>query len=111
MLNYSVVSYLVQYFVSLCKESMHSSLEQLSHSIHSAGQHVVVGSTYYHYKNSSHHYRVIAVALEESSEQIVVVYKSLYGSGIVWTRPLSSWIELVELNGSSIPRFQSTLKS
>ena len=40
------------------------------------------------------------------TEEKLVVYRQLYGSGDMWVRPISMWNETVEVDGVSKPRFE-----
>lgn len=63
---------------------------------------------YQHYKGGL--YEVIAVGRIEATLEEVVVYKALYtspdfGADAVWVRPVTSFLETVEWEGKTIPRF------
>ena len=58
---------------------------------------------YRHYKGND--YQVIGVARHSEDESLLVVYRPLYGEGALWVRPLSMFIENVEVEGQSVPRF------
>ena len=58
---------------------------------------------YRHYKGGE--YQVLGVATHSESEEQLVVYRPLYGAGEMWVRPLSMFIESVEIDGESVPRF------
>lgn len=59
---------------------------------------------YRHYKGND--YRVSGVARHTESEEFLVVYQALYGEGGLWVRPLSMFIEQVEVDGKRLARFQ-----
>ncbi|PJI50151.1 MAG: TonB box-like protein [Pseudomonas sp.] len=58
---------------------------------------------YRHYKGQE--YRVLAVARHSETEEELVIYQALYGEFGLWVRPLSMFIEAVEVNGERVPRF------
>jgi hypothetical protein len=58
---------------------------------------------YRHYKGKLYH--VIEVARHSETEEELVVYRTLYGDFGLWVRPLAMFIEQVEVDGQSIPRF------
>ena len=58
---------------------------------------------YRHFKGNE--YEVIAVARHSETEEPLVVYRALYGDRGVWVRPAEMWIETVEREGRSVPRF------
>ena len=58
---------------------------------------------YRHYKGPE--YRVYSVARHSESEEEVVFYQALYGEFGFWVRPLSMFLETVEVDGEPVPRF------
>lgn len=58
---------------------------------------------YRHYKGNL--YQVIDVARHSETEQEHVVYRTLYGDYSLWVRPLDMFVETVEADGQSQPRF------
>ena len=58
---------------------------------------------YKHYKNNE--YRVISEATHSETEEPVVVYQALYGDKAMWVRPKNIFLETVEYEGETIPRF------
>ena len=58
---------------------------------------------YKHYKGGE--YQLLYVAKNEKDQKETVVYKSLSDNKI-WTRPLSQWIELIEMDEKSVKRFE-----
>lgn len=59
---------------------------------------------YRHYKGKE--YRVFNVATHSETLEKFVVYQTLYGDYGWWVRPLSMFIENVEVDGKWIPRFE-----
>ena len=61
---------------------------------------------YEHYKGNK--YRVIGIAKHSETLEDLVVYKALYKNEIseLWVRPLSMFVEEVEVDGRKIPRFK-----
>lgn len=59
---------------------------------------------YRHYKNKE--YEVIGVAHHSETLEDLVVYRALYGEYGLWVRPLSMFIEEVEIDGKRMPRFE-----
>lgn len=59
---------------------------------------------YRHYKNKE--YQVLGVAKHSETGEELVVYKKLYDDYSLWVRPLSMFLENVEVNGKTIPRFE-----
>lgn len=58
---------------------------------------------YRHYKGSE--YEVIGIAKHSETEEQLVVYRALYGDYSLWVRPLSMFVETVELGQLRVPRF------
>ncbi|ARD11881.1 MULTISPECIES: DUF1653 domain-containing protein [Pseudomonas] len=58
---------------------------------------------YRHYKGPQ--YRVFSVARHSETEEEVVFYQALYGDFGMWVRPLSMFLESVEVDGEHVPRF------
>ena len=60
---------------------------------------------YQHYKGQI--YQIFNVARHSETEEQLVVYQCLYGDYSMWVRPLSMFVETVELeDGQVIPRFK-----
>ena len=59
---------------------------------------------YKHYKGNQ--YQVIGVAIHSETLEELVVYKALYGDGLTWVRPLKMFIENVEVDNQTKPRFE-----
>lgn len=59
---------------------------------------------YRHYKGND--YRVIGVARHSETEELVVVYHPMIGDQGLWVRPLSMFIEQVDIDGVTLPRFK-----
>ena len=58
---------------------------------------------YQHYKGNF--YQVENIATHSETEEKMVVYRPLYGDKSLWVRPLSMFIEQVEIQGKKQPRF------
>ena len=50
-------------------------------------------------------YRVQGIALHSETGEEMVVYQALYGEHGLWVRPASMWLEQVERENYSGPRF------
>ncbi|WP_275286009.1 DUF1653 domain-containing protein [Halomonas elongata] len=62
-----------------------------------------VPGIYRHYKGPL--YEVIGVAHHSETEEPLVAYRALYGDYGLWVRPLSMFMEIVEMQGEPLPRF------
>jgi len=58
---------------------------------------------YRHYKGSD--YEVVSIARHSETEEELVVYRTLYGDGSLWVRPLAMFMEDVVVDGRQVPRF------
>jgi len=59
---------------------------------------------YKHFKGNE--YEVIDVALHSETLEEMVIYRPLYGEGKTWVRPLSMFLDMKEIEGKSVPRFE-----
>jgi len=59
---------------------------------------------YEHYKGD--HYEVLGVARHSETREYLVVYRALYGEYGLWVRPYEMFIENVEIDGKTLPRFK-----
>ncbi len=50
-------------------------------------------------------YEVMGIAKHSETLEPMVVYRALYGEGAIWVRPASMWLERVERDGKTFPRF------
>lgn len=58
---------------------------------------------YQHYKGK--YYEVLHLAHHAESEELMVVYKTLYDKEGIWVRPYEMFIEDVSLKGKTVKRF------
>lgn len=65
---------------------------------------VVIGGKYEHYKGKP--YRVLAVARHSETLEEMVVYQQQYGEGGIWVRPMGMFLETIEVEGKTVPRFR-----
>lgn len=59
---------------------------------------------YRHYKGNE--YQVIGMARHSETLEELVVYRALYGDHGLWVRPSAMFLEMIESEGNSVPRFQ-----
>jgi len=65
---------------------------------------VIQSGIYQHYKGSK--YLVIGEVTHSETEEILVLYRALYGERGLWVRPASMFSELVDVAGETKPRFE-----
>lgn len=65
---------------------------------------VVSPGRYRHYKGNF--YEVVGIARHSETEEELVVYRKLYGDHSLWVRPLGMFMENVQVDGCSVPRFE-----
>ena len=59
---------------------------------------------YRHYKGNL--YQVLHTAKHSETEEVLVVYRCLYGEYDVWVRPLDMFAETVKVDGKQVDRFE-----
>lgn len=59
---------------------------------------------YRHYKGKE--YLVLGVARHSETGEELVVYRPDYGDRELWVRPKAMFLEHIEINGQSVPRFE-----
>ena len=59
---------------------------------------------YRHYKGKD--YTVIGVARHSETEEELVVYRQEYGDHGLWVRPKAMFMETVEVDDQTVPRFE-----
>jgi hypothetical protein len=63
----------------------------------------VTPGRYRHYKG--HEYEVLFEARHSETEELLVVYRALYGERGMWVRPKDMFLETVLVDGVEQPRF------
>jgi hypothetical protein len=59
---------------------------------------------YRHYKGQE--YEVLGVGRHSETEEEFVVYRALYGDFGLWIRPKAMFLEIVQVEGQTVPRFR-----
>ena len=59
---------------------------------------------YRHFKGGE--YEVVGIALHSESRTPMVVYRALYGDGLLWVRPADMWNDEVMVDGVIRKRFE-----
>jgi hypothetical protein len=58
---------------------------------------------YRHFKGGE--YEVVGVARHSETNEQLVVYRPLYNDSGLWVRPVAMFLETVEHDGQTVPRF------
>ena len=58
---------------------------------------------YRHFKGNE--YELLCTARHSETEELMVVYRALYGEGGTWVRPAAMWNEEIERDGKRFRRF------
>ena len=59
---------------------------------------------YEHYKGNR--YEVIDTVRHSETEELMVLYRTMYGDEDLWVRPYTMFFEEVEVDGKLVPRFK-----
>ena len=59
---------------------------------------------YRHFKGNQ--YRLLFVAAHSETREDMVVYQALYGEYGLWVRPLKMFLEDINIDGITMPRFR-----
>lgn len=65
------------------------------------------GAKYRHFKGNE--YVVLHVAKHSETLEEYVVYQGLYGQGDIWIRPLAMFLDMKEVEGKQVFRFEEIL--
>ncbi len=84
---------------------MKTSQDQLQEKVDKAREEIDVGGLYVHFKSSDKFYVVESIGLLEASEEVCVVYRALYGKGLVWVRTVEDFCMKLEFEGKRVRRF------
>lgn len=84
----------------------HKSHDEILREIDEAKKKIELGATYVHYKGADKKYAVKEFAVIEATDELAVVYQSQYGEKLTFVRPVSVWLENVEWQGKTVPRFR-----
>jgi len=59
---------------------------------------------YEHYKGNR--YEVIDTLRDSESEELMVLYRAMYGDEGLWVRPYTMFFQELEVDGKTFPRFK-----
>lgn len=85
----------------------HKPEEVLEQELQGAAEQVPVGALYAHYKHPERLYEIVGHAILEATDEPAVLYRKQYGK-VTYVRALSVWLETVEWEGKTVPRFTKT---
>ncbi|MBV1910740.1 MAG: DUF1653 domain-containing protein [Kangiellaceae bacterium] len=60
--------------------------------------------TYQHYKGGE--YQVIDTVIHSETEELMVLYRPMYGEQKLWVRPFSMFFEQIDFAGKKVERFK-----
>lgn len=80
--------------------------EALLKELEAAKAKVTVSALYWHHKGRDKVYKVLDLGFIEATNELCVIYQAQYGKRLTFIRPLSVWLEDVEWEGKTVPRFQ-----
>ena len=83
----------------------HKEQLELAKEIEKAKSKIEVGAEYWHHKSMDKVYRVIGLGFLEANDELCVIYQAQYGERLTFLRPLKVWLENVEWEGKTVPRF------
>lgn len=83
----------------------HKEQLELAKEIEKAKLKVTVGARYWHYKGKDKVYEVIGLGFLEANDELCVIYQAQYGERLTFLRPVTIWLEQVEWEGKTVPRF------
>ena len=59
---------------------------------------------YEHYKGNK--YEVIDTVRHSETEELMVLYRTMYGDEDLWVRPFNMFNETIEIDSKTVPRFK-----
>lgn len=83
----------------------HQEQVQLKAELTEASAKVERGAQYIHYKSSDKVYTVLDLAFKEDNNELCVIYRADYGEKLTFIRPMSSWLDQINIDGNTIARF------
>ena len=67
-------------------------------------QRTIKAGLYRHYKGNE--YQVINTVFHSETQELLVLYRALYGESFLWVRPYTMFTETVTINGETVARFE-----
>ncbi|HEU4967006.1 MAG TPA: DUF1653 domain-containing protein [Candidatus Saccharimonadales bacterium] len=91
----------------------HKPLSTLFEEMQAAASQVEIGALYGHYKNPQAPYKVTGFVILEATDEVAVLYEVQEAGAprVTFARALSSWLEAIEWQGQTVPRFSKIQKT
>lgn len=86
------------------KKREHLHYRELEMLLAEASETVPVGSVWRHFKGGD--FKVIAVVFDAETLQLEIVHEPLDHEGVIFTRTMTNWLESVNFEGYTLPRFE-----
>jgi hypothetical protein len=83
----------------------HKQQLELKKEIEAAKSKVTIGAQYWHHKSRDKVYEVLGLGFLEANDELCVIYQAQYGERLTFLRPLAIWLQQVEWEGKTVPRF------
>lgn len=91
--------------ILFCMGKTHKEQLEIKQELEEAQKKVEVGALYTHYKGADKIYKVIGLGFMEANNELCVIYQAQYDKRLTFIRPLTVWLEQVEWEGKTVPRF------
>ena len=82
----------------------HLDYKELELLLAEAGETVPAGSVWRHFKGGD--FRVVCIVFDSETLQLEVVHESIDHPGVTFTRSMTNWLESVNFEGYTLPRFE-----
>ncbi|MGZ6004896.1 MAG: DUF1653 domain-containing protein [Candidatus Saccharimonadales bacterium] len=88
----------------------HKSQTELASKVADLKVKIPIGSQWQHYKSSGNYYEVTDIVIIEADDSLGVVYRAKYGKNLTFIRPAKSWLQTVDWQNRTLPRFKRVNK-
>lgn len=100
-----IKSILTDLLYTLYMGKTHTEQVELKVRLDQAKKQVEIGAKYKHFKADHKIYTVLNLAFQEQDNALCVIYQAEYEERLVFSRPLTSWLEVVNWQNKKVPRF------
>ena len=87
-------------------QDQHKPREQILRELKEAGEKIEKGAQYAHYKHPEQPYTIYDFCVLEATDEICALYGPTDEPRIRFVRPVSVFLETVEWEGETLPRFR-----